>query len=71
MFQDIKYAVLALGDSNYDKFCFMGKSIDKRLSELSAERCLDLHCADEATNLEETVEKWKTAIHAKVLELNN
>lgn len=51
--------VLALGDTNYDKFCFMGKSIDKRLSELGGERVQPLACVDEATGLEEGVEKWK------------
>ena len=40
----------------------MGKSIDKRLAELGGKRCLDLHCADEATDLEEVVEAWKSAI---------
>lgn len=51
--------VLGLGDTNYDKFCYMGKAIDKRLSELGGDRVLELHCADEATGLEEVVEAWK------------
>lgn len=55
----IKYAVLGLGDTNYDKFCEMGKKIDKRFNDLGAERFIELHCADEATNLEETVELFK------------
>lgn len=38
----------------------MGKAFDKRFSELGATRFLDLHCADESTNLEEVVESWKT-----------
>ena len=40
----------------------MGKSIDKRLSELGAIRKLELCCADEATGLEESVEGWKKTI---------
>lgn len=52
-FQDVPFSVLGLGDTNYDKFCYMGKSIDKRLMELGASRAVDLHCADEATNLHE------------------
>ncbi len=58
------FAVLALGDTNYDKFCHMGKSIDKRLHELGAVRVIDLHCADEACNLEEIVEAWKRVAFA-------
>lgn len=52
--------MLGLGDTNYDKFCHMGKSIDKRLMELGGNRVLPLACADEATGLEETVESWKS-----------
>lgn len=66
MFKDSRFAVLGLGDTNYDKFCHMGKSIDKRLSELGGQRVLPLRCADEATNLEETVEEWKVQIFEQV-----
>ena len=61
MFEGIPYTVLGLGDTNYDKFCFMGKAIDKRLSELGGKRMIDVYCADEATDLEEVVEAWKIA----------
>lgn len=61
-FEGVNFAVLALGDTNYDKFCHMGTMIDKRMSELGGERKLALSCADEATNMEETVEKWKSDI---------
>ena len=59
MFEGISYTVLGLGDTNYDKFCHMGISIDKRLSELGATRAVPVCCADEATGLEEVVEQWK------------
>ena len=57
-FSDLPYCVLGMGDTNYDKFCYMGKSIDKRMGELGGIRFLDLYCADEGTNMEETVEEW-------------
>lgn len=60
----IKYAVLGLGDTNYDKFCYMGKSIDKRFSELGAERFLEVHCADEAVGLEDVVNDFRAKVFA-------
>jgi len=62
MFASIPYAVLGLGDTNYDKFCQMGKLIDKRLTELGGVRLCELCCADEAVGLEDIVEKWKNDI---------
>ena len=49
----------------------MGKAIDKRLSELGASREVELHCADEATNLEETVEAWKKTVIQSLTKYNN
>jgi len=56
--EHVAYAVLGLGDTNYDKFCEASKVIDKKLHEWGAKRGMALTCADEATGLEEAVEPW-------------
>ena len=37
---DMKFAVLALGDSSYELFCVTGQAIDKRLEELGGSRLI-------------------------------
>ena len=38
--EDMKFAVLALGDSSYELFCVTGQAIDKRLEELGGTRLI-------------------------------
>jgi len=58
LFENIHYAVLALGDSNYSQFCNAGKQIDKRLTELGATRMKPICCADDAQDMEKIVNEW-------------
>lgn len=61
-FAHLAYAVLGLGDTNYDQFCATGKLLDRKLEELGGTRVRAIACADEATGLEDVVEPWTASI---------
>lgn len=63
----MQFAVLGLGDQNYDKFCGCSRLIDSRLAELGAVRFLARGDADHAVGLELVVEPWKAAFFAQGL----
>lgn len=63
-FKHCAYAVLSLGDTNYDQFCATGKIVDKKLHELGGTRAKKNGTADEATGLEEVVEPWIATVMA-------
>ncbi|XP_076868936.1 methionine synthase reductase [Brachyhypopomus gauderio] len=57
-YSHVRYAFLALGDTNYANFCNCGKTIDRRLQELGAKRFYATGHADDGTGLEEVVDPW-------------
>ena len=54
----VAFAVLALGDTNYDMFCENGKVADRKMLECGGERAKSLGMADEGTGLEDVVDAW-------------
>ncbi len=54
--KDLRYSVLALGDTSYEKFCQTGQDFDKRLEVLGAQR---VHArVDCDVDYEEAAEGW-------------
>lgn len=56
----MKFSVLALGDTSYDQFCQAGIDWDNRLQELGAERLYDRVDCD--VDFEEPAENWIAAV---------
>jgi sulfite reductase (NADPH) flavoprotein alpha-component len=58
--ENIKYSVLARGDSSYDNFCQAGKDWDNRLLELGATRIADRYDCD--VGHDDKAEAWLNSV---------
>lgn len=61
---DLRFAVLALGDSTYEKYCEGGKRIDRRLEELGATRLEPRVDCD--VDFEEAAPAWIQSVVARL-----
>src|SRR3954469_24293054 len=52
----MKYGVLALGDTSYPLFCKAGEDVDEQLQRLGGQRLIPLHKCD--TDYHSTAESW-------------
>lgn len=55
-FEQLNYAVCALGDSSYENFCMPGKIMDQKLSELGAKQLMNRCECDE--DYAESAHRW-------------
>lgn len=69
--EGVNFAVLALGDTNYDKFCHCGKIINSKMLEHGASAFHELGCADEAMGLETVVDPWRDGLLAALVTLKS
>lgn len=67
----LNFAVLGLGDTNYENFCRTGKRVDAGLPKLGASRFLKRGDADDGTGLELVVEPWIKSLWTKLAQITS
>lgn len=66
-YQDLCYAVLALGDSHYENFCKFGLDLDSKLAALGAVRLIDRVDCD--VDLDASFAAWKSSLLTRLDEI--
>jgi len=68
-YENLSYAVLALGDSTYEHFCKFGRDLDERLKSLGAfQLCSRVDCD---VDLQDSFANWKTTLFSSILEVTS
>ncbi|XP_076162157.1 NADPH-dependent diflavin oxidoreductase 1-like [Ptiloglossa arizonensis] len=70
---NIKYGILGLGDSSYQKFNFAAKKLNKRLIQLGAKELLPIGLADDQHDLgiDAIVDPWLKELWTKISDVFN
>lgn len=58
--EHLSFSVLALGDTNYEKFCRCGRDLDRRLDELGAKRIFERVDCD--VDVDEPFIRWRDGV---------
>jgi len=65
---ETKYAILGLGSTDYNNFCFAAKSLNRRIRKNCAKEFFPIEFADDATDLSTVVDPWLKKIKKYLLQ---
>ncbi|CAL9222245.1 unnamed protein product [Arabidopsis halleri] len=70
--QRVRYAVFGLGDSGYQKYNFVAKKLDKRLSDLGATTIIEKGLGDDQhpSGYEGTLDPWMMSLWSTLYQIN-
>ena len=66
-YENLSFAVLALGDSSYENFCKFGRDLDEKLASLGAFRMCERVDCD--VDIDEPFTRWKTSLFRTIEEI--
>lgn len=59
MLSGVNFAVFGLGNKTYEKFCWVGKTMDKALAKFGGDRLIEVGLGDDNDNIEGDFVKWE------------